>query len=136
MNEREYRRAAALAGGWRRGPYPRAIPMERLRRLRAGVGIYMACDGSGRLSYVGSAVRPESTAGVADRVFQHELARRGSWREVWVIPLRDDTPRRVALGIEGQIRDLLAPPQNIARHRPRFLEPPGARQGARDYSHT
>ncbi|HEX6036417.1 hypothetical protein [Longimicrobium sp.] len=127
MNEHDYRGAAALAGGWRRGLYPRAIPLERLRRLRAGVGIYMACDGSGRLAYVGSAVRPESRAGVADRVFQHGVPRRGSWREVWVIPLRDDTPRRVVLGIEGQIRDLLAPPQNIARHRPRFLEVPWAR---------
>jgi hypothetical protein len=136
VNEREYRGAAALAGGWRRGLYPRPIPLERLRRLRVGVGIYMVCDGSGRLAYVGSAVRPESSAGVADRVFQHSLSRRGSWREVWVIPLRDDTPRRVVLGIEGQIRDLLAPPQNIARHRPRFLELPGAQKQIRVSSHT
>lgn len=121
MTDERYREVAELAGPWRQGVYARPIPMEQIRRLRSAVGIYVACDGGGQVQYVGSAARPGAATGVADRVREHRSLRRGIWRDLWVIPLRDDTPRAVVHGIEGQIRDVLRPRQNVSVHRPRFL---------------
>lgn len=122
MNAARYREAAALAANWIRGLYPRAISIERLPRARVPVGIYIPCGPDGRVRYVGSAVRPGTSNGLACRVNEHSLRRRGTWRYVWVIPLWDDTPREVVRAIEGQIIDFLGlPADNRARHLPRHI---------------
>ena len=119
MTPATYREVARLARGWARGLYPHPIPAHDIRRIRVGVGIYMACRADGYLLYVGSATRPEDPHGVASRIYEHHAARRARWRQVWVLPLHDDTPAEIVLAIEGQIIDLLQPPQNQRRHAPR-----------------
>ena len=68
--------------------------------------IYIACDWAGNVLYVGS-----TSAGVRRRIRQHcaVYARGRDWSDVWVIPLRDDTPLRQMRRIEGLVGLALRP---------------------------
>ena len=121
MNSTSYHRAAQLSGDWARGLYPHPIPMYSINSLHVCVGIYFACRADGILLYVGSAVRPKSRYGIADRIHEHQMHRRGCWRLIWVLPLHDDTPAPTVHLIEGQIIDLFNPPQNRRRHIPAVM---------------
>jgi hypothetical protein len=121
VNFQRYRDAAELGAGWVRGLVTRPVLLERLPAIRVGVGVYLACGPDGSLCYVGSAVRPHAVHGVADRVFEHPLTRRARWREAWIIPLREDTPREVVHAVEGGIIELFRPPDNRVRHLPTWV---------------
>lgn len=118
MKRTDYRRLARMTRGWMRGTHSLPIHIDEIKRAKAGVGIYLACRVDGELLYVGSAVRPDDPYGVGRRVLEHPLKRRSSWRWVWVLPLRDETPRDVVLAIEGHLIDHLRPPMNRRRHVP------------------
>lgn len=105
-----------LTRGWARGLYPHPIAIRDVLRVRAGVGIYMACRADGELLYVGSAARPTNLHGVGHRICEHSSTRRSRWRYVWILPLYDDTPPKIVLAIEGQVIDVLKPLQNQRRH--------------------
>jgi hypothetical protein len=121
VNIQRYHDAAELGAGWVRGLVTRPVLLERLQRIRVGVGVYLACGSDGSLCYVGSAVRPNAVHGLAARVFEHPLTRRARWREAWILPFREDTPRKVVHAVEGQIIELLRPPDNRVRHLPRWV---------------
>lgn len=121
MTVDDYLAAAAEAGSWRVGVYPRSIAASEVSRLRVRVGVYFACLVNGRLHYVGSAVRPRHAMGVAARIREHSAARRARWTRFWILPLRVDAPRVIVHAIEGQIIDLLDPPANRRRHGARLI---------------
>ena len=121
MNADSYREVARLARDWVRGLFPRPIRAPDISRIRAGVGLYLACQAGGQLHYIGSVVRPNDSRGIAKRISQHPRKVRAKWWLLWVLPLRDDTPRNVVLSIEGQAIDLLNPPGNRRKHFPRAV---------------
>jgi hypothetical protein len=121
LNIQRYRDAAELGAAWVRGLVTRPVLLERLPAIRVGVGVYLACGSDGSLCYVGSAVRPNAVHGLADRVFEHPLTRRAHWREAWILPFWDDTPRKVVQAVEGGIIELFRPPDNCIRHLPSWV---------------
>lgn len=128
MTSLDYGAALAEACGWQADdPIPYWMTREGLRRLEVRVGIYFACIANGQLDYVGSARRPSSPRGVAIRALSHSAGRRNRWARFWVLPLRVDCPIGVVRAIEGQIIDLLNPPENRRAHAPRLVRPPGWR---------
>jgi hypothetical protein len=104
--------ACTLAGEWRRGYLP-----EPVNLLSAGPSfphvnkaVYVACDRSGNVVYVGKVSR-RGRAAVAARVSEHVRSpdKAGIWAHLYVVPLRTDTPPEIVLELEGTIGRRLTP---------------------------
>jgi len=124
MNLTRYTAIRSIAADWASNdtlPYP--LRATALHRLKIGVGIYIACRSDMQVRYVGSAVRPTRSTGIAERIFAHPAERRGQWWWFWILPLLDTTPVYVVRGIEGQVIDLLNPVENSRRHRLTLIPP-------------
>jgi hypothetical protein len=113
--------ACSLAGEWRRGYLPDGVnllsaapPFPRVRR-----GVYIACDRTGRIVYVGKVTRADARA-VRARVFEHVRDDKKAylWATIHVVPLRDDTPTEVVAHLEGVIGRRLMPATNRRLPRP------------------
>lgn len=80
------------------------------------VAVYVAVGLSGEVLYVGSVCRPDDPAGVASRMEEHlrKLDRLQTWAQLYVVPLRADTPLTTVRRIEGRIGAHLAPVMNRA----------------------
>ena len=118
MNLSRYVAVRAIAANWACQDIPLyPLRTEGLRQLQAGVGIYIACRSDMQVRYVGSAVRPGRSTGIAERICAHPAERRGQWWWFWILPLLDTTPVTIVRGIEGQVIDLLHPIENARRHR-------------------
>lgn len=117
MTPEDYDEAVALARGWQKGAgYPRPISRSLMARLNVRVGVYFACLTNGELDYIGSAVRPDTSHGLMERIRGHPRSRRARWGRFWVLPLRNDTPESIVRAIEGQLIDMFSPPENRRRH--------------------
>jgi hypothetical protein len=108
-----YLSACEFAGKWLGAAEPATRPTRISRDMDAGPAraVYIVCDWGGRVLYVGSTV-----VGVRNRLRQHctDIERTIDWAEVWIIPLRDDTPLAEVRRAEGLIGLALRPLRNRA----------------------
>jgi hypothetical protein len=106
-----YLSACAFAGPWLDSRASAVAPTTINRAMPPGPlrAVYVVCDWGGRILYVGS-----TAAGVRNRIRQHctDAERTRDWAEVWVIPLRDDTPVTELRRLEGLIGLALRPIRN------------------------
>ncbi|MDR6218760.1 hypothetical protein [Deinococcus soli (ex Cha et al. 2016)] len=93
-------------------------PMDDAVLAQYRVGIYIGCDFAGEVHYVGSVCRPDQEGGLLKRPSEHDRDRRGAWRSIWGVPLRETTPRALVHAIEGDLIDYLRPRHNLKRHAP------------------
>ncbi|MCU1676538.1 MAG: hypothetical protein JWM93_1296 [Frankiales bacterium] len=103
MNATRYRSLYRYAGAWLGDVAPRSVALDELESISARSGIYVVCEPLERVQYVGSVRRPNSVAGVADRLREHlrEGHKRLTWKTVWVLPLKPETPVPVVRSIEA-----------------------------------
>jgi hypothetical protein len=108
-----YLSACAFAGRWLApsGPAPGPVVISRDMLDGPTRAVYIVCDWGGRVLYVGS-----TTAGVRHRLRQHlaDADRTSVWAEVWIIPLRNDTPLAEVRRLEGLVGLALRPLSNRA----------------------
>ncbi|UQN06505.1 hypothetical protein [Deinococcus sp. QL22] len=121
MNAERYNTAVSLAGGHLRLRHPKPVLMDEVSRMRMSVGIYFGCSIDGRLDYVGSVARPEDPKACWSRMREHKSQKGKLWPWLWVLPLKDTTPKWIVRAIEGQLIDLFQPPGNEKHHPPRFI---------------
>lgn len=78
-------------------------------------GVYIAVGLVGEVLYVGSVVRPKDSRGVHARIVEHlrKVDRFENWAELWIVPLRPETPAEEVRRIEGRIGAHLAPSMSI-----------------------
>ncbi len=115
MGPERYRSAAALAG-----PHllrARAVPQPVGAVLGAERNaVYVVCDRSGVVRYVGSTVGRAARARLAEHLADSYRTR--LWHEVWVIPLRASTPAAAVRGTEGRVGRYLRPTDTRCLPRP------------------
>src|SRR4051794_6105405 len=91
MRDSQYLSACEFAGTWLHPSGPAIAPMslEHITIHGRTRAVYIVCDWGGSIRYVGS-----TTVGVRNRLRQHlaDTQRTARWAEVWIVPLRDDTP--------------------------------------------
>jgi hypothetical protein len=111
LDRNRFNAIARYAGEWLTEPLPQPVPIDELDHLVASSGVYVVQDALERVRYVGSVSRPGQARGVANRLREHlrEPLKKMTWHCVWVLPLRDDTPREVVRRIEGAVGVDLAP---------------------------
>ena len=84
--------------------------------------VYVVTNTSGFACYVGKFQRPNRRSGVAVERFREHLqegSKLEDWREVWVIPLRSDTPGDKVLALESAVAARLGVPVRNRQARPR-----------------
>jgi hypothetical protein len=101
-----YRAAAGLAGTALLRPRARPQPVDRVTGSERNA-VYVICDRTGQVRYVGSTVGRPAKARLAEHLGDTHRTR--EWHEVWVIPLRASTPAAVVRHIEGQVGRFLRP---------------------------
>lgn len=114
MRADQYRAAAALAGAALLRLRARPQPVHRVTGNERNA-VYMVCDRTGQVRYVGSTVGRPAKARLAEHL--GDTYRTREWHEVWVIPLRAVTPAPVVRHVEGQVGRFLRP--SDTRHLPR-----------------
>lgn len=106
MSPEQYRAAAALAGTALLRPRSRPQLVQAMTGTEAHA-VYVACDRTGRVRYVGSTIGRPAKARVAEHLADPERTR--EWHQAWVIPLRASTPGPVVRSIEGRVGRFLRP---------------------------
>ncbi len=106
MRTDRYRAAAALAGEALLRPRPVPQPVDAVTGTE-GNAVYIVCDRTGRVRYVGSTIGRPARARLAEHIA--DGARTRAWHEVWVIPLRATTVPAVVRNIEGRVGRYLRP---------------------------
>jgi hypothetical protein len=117
VNRELYRAARVLAGQWAgeddATPYalaagPGAIP-------GSGPVVYIVGNLSNEVAYVGS-----SMTGAAGRLRIHlrEIEKSCTWRSVWLVHLRLETPEREVRRVEGRVGARLKPTGTLRLPRP------------------
>jgi hypothetical protein len=111
MSPTRYRAISRYAGEWLDTPLPRAFPIDEIDAIRVCSGVYVVCEPLERVQYVGSVCRPESVAGISERLREHlrEGHKRLNWKTVWVLPLKRDTPVSVVRSVEACVGADLGP---------------------------
>jgi len=108
-----YLSACEFAGRWLdpSGPAPGPVVISRNMPPGPACAVYIVCDWGGRVLYVGS-----TAAGVRNRLRQHlaDADRTSAWAELWIIPLRKDTPLAEIRRVEGLVGLALCPLSNRA----------------------
>jgi hypothetical protein len=108
VNAALYRRARVLAGQW--AGEPDAVPYGLATGPSTVPGdgpvVYVVGSLTNDVAYVGS-----SMTGAAGRLRAHlrESGKRRTWRSVWLIPLRPETPEIEVRRIEGRVGARLCP---------------------------
>jgi hypothetical protein len=111
-----YWTACTVAGPWRRGHRPRGVNLRsaapKFPLVRKAV--YVVCDSTGTVAYVGKVTRASDSLAVAARVREHviEPTKATTWSHLYVVPLRVDTPGVVVDYVEASLIELLEPYQN------------------------
>ncbi len=114
MRTDRYWAAAALAGTALLRPRARPQPVDRITGNERNA-VYIVCDRSGQVRYVGSTVGRPARARLAEHLGDTHRTR--EWHEVWLIPLRASTSAAAVRYIEGQVGRFLRP--RDSRHLPR-----------------
>jgi hypothetical protein len=114
MRADQYRAAAALADAALLRPRARPQLADRVTGNERNA-VYVVCDRTGKVRYVGSTVGRPARARLAEHLGDTHRTR--EWHEVWVIPLRASTPTAAVRHIEGQVGRFLRP--SDSRHLPR-----------------
>ena len=111
MSAMRYRSICRYGGDWLDEPIAKAFTIDAIDSIRVCTGIYVVCEPLERVQYVGSVCRPNSVAGVSDRLREHlrEAHKRLSWKSVWVVPLKEATPVSVVRAVEACVGADLAP---------------------------
>lgn len=109
MDRVRYRAAAALAGELLLRSRPRAHPVELVPGGERNA-VYVVCDVSGAILYVGSTCGRPARHRLAEHLADRWRTRR--WHEAWVIPLRAATPPMEVRHVEGRVGRYLRPTQN------------------------
>jgi hypothetical protein len=112
MNARTYQALTVHADRWLLRPMPDPFVLGR-DALPRGVSaaIYIVETRFGEVLYVGKTGRGEGRDAVAERIREHmrETNKGAMWHQVYVIPLRAETPNRVIEIIEGVVASDLHP---------------------------
>jgi hypothetical protein len=114
-----YWATCTLAGPWRRGYLERGVNLlsavPRFPTVRTAV--YVACDASGTVAYVGKVARRNDWIAVASRVGEHvtDPAKAEAWAKLYVVPLSHETPAVVVDYLEALTIEFLEPYQNRRR---------------------
>ncbi len=106
MRPDHYRAAAALAGAALLRPRPRPQLVDQVTGA-ARNAVYIICDRTGAVRYVGSTVGRSARVRIAEHL--DDLHRTREWHEAWIIPLRASTPEPVVRAIEGRVGRFLRP---------------------------
>ena len=106
MRAERYRAAAALAGPALLRSRLRAEPVQAMTGTELNA-VYVVCDRTGRVRYVGSTTGRPARSRVAEHLGDVERTR--EWHEAWVIPLRRTTPEALVRTIEGRVGRFLRP---------------------------
>lgn len=101
-----YAAATALAGGDLLRPRPRPERVDRVSGTERNA-VYIVCDRTGRVRYVGSTVGRPARHRLAEHLTDDERTR--DWHDAWVIPLRASTPPARVRYIEGRVGRYLRP---------------------------
>ena len=106
MRRDQYQAAAALAGAalLRSRPRPELVDRVTGRERNA---VYVICDRTGTVRYVGSTAGRSAHARIAEHLNDAEKTR--EWHEAWVIPLRASTPKPMVRAVEGNVGRFLRP---------------------------
>jgi hypothetical protein len=115
LDRGRYAGLTSYAGGWLSEHVPRPFPVDQLDHLDVASGVYVVEDALDRVRYVGSVCRPGNSRGIACRLREHlrDPGKRLTWHHVWVVPLREDTPRRIVRAVEGAVGAELTPVGNL-----------------------
>ena len=110
MDTVTYRAAAALAGAALLRERKQPQPVHSVTGAERNA-IYIVCDITGKVLYVGSTVARAAHMRLAEHLGDKTRTRYWAW--AWVVPLRADvTPFEVRY-IEGRIGRYLRPSQNV-----------------------
>lgn len=112
-----YDALCAYAGEFLYSPWPSPIEVGRGQLVPPlSVGVYVAVGIDSRVLYVGSVWRPTDEYGVRSRVEEHlrQHARQESWNQVFIVPLKSETPLPEVRRIEGRIGAHLRPTMSNA----------------------
>lgn len=112
MNETSYRSVCAYADLWLAEERPWAEPIGRAMQGCERNAVYIVCDWSGCVLYVGSVSRGEGAA--RQRMIEHlrDTDRTLRWSTVWTIPLRNEIPLSRLRRIEGLVGRHLCPTES------------------------
>jgi hypothetical protein len=111
MDRAKYLVAASFAEPWLIGarPIPERAGVEH--QCSARKAVYIVCDYSGAVVYVGSTSR--YFYATARRLSEHLRGPKcDGWSTVWTVPLREETPSDQVLRIEALIGRYLRPREN------------------------
>jgi hypothetical protein len=106
MRPDQYRAAAALAGTALLRPRVRPELVDRVTGGERNA-VYVICDRTGAVRYVGSAAGRPAWARIAEHL--DDVDRTREWHEAWIIPLRASTPEEMVRVIEGKVGRFLRP---------------------------
>lgn len=87
------------------------------------VGLYVVVDSDDLAQYIGKVCRDDPSA-IRSRFATHHAAT-NDWAAVWLLPLRDDCPRRLVLRLEAEMIRAYRPCGNV-HHAHRATSPRGA----------
>jgi hypothetical protein len=106
MRTERYRAAAALAGAalLRSRPQPQLVGHVTGNEHNA---VYIVCDRTGRVRYVGSTVGRPARKRLAEHL--GDVDRTREWHEAWIIPLRESASEAAVRTLEGQVGRFLRP---------------------------
>ena len=116
MQADRYRAAAALAATSLLRPRIQPQPVHRVTGSERNA-VYVVCDRTGRVRYVGSTIGRPARARLAEHL--GDVDRTREWHEAWVIPLRASTPEAVVRAIEGRVGRFLRPSDSQSLPRPK-----------------
>jgi len=122
VNTTTYDIMCRYAGPWLSRPHPWPIPAEAPFPLDPSTAVYAVFNLTGHCCYVGSVAR-SGGSGLGDRVAEHlgDQRKRVTWRDVWVLLLHPDTPRREVRRIEGVVGAHLGPTASLRLPQPTLV---------------
>jgi len=104
-----YQATTALAGAELLRLRSRPEPVDHVTGSERNA-IYVVCDRTGKVRYVGSTTGRPARARLAEHLVDVDRTR--DWHEAWVIPLRAATPVVTVRAIEGRVGRFLRPTDN------------------------
>jgi hypothetical protein len=115
MTALAYRRACLHAKPFLAEVLDSPYDLNQAAKPEGGVGVYIACNATGAVDYVGSVHRPNDPEGAARRVAEHlyDPGRHRSWRFVWWIPMHASASMASVRKAEGMVGALLRPTRNL-----------------------
>ena len=114
MKQAEYVSLTKYAGVSLAWSHPWPVPARVPFPLNLEAAIYIAYGRDRHCRYVGSVARID-TGGLSSRIADHlrDSQKRETWTDLWVLPLKPDTPLVSIRKLEGVIGAHLRPIDNI-----------------------